>query len=464
MATATMTMKLLMLLIVAGAYCASAQQAFQCPKECKCAGYSLDCSHKGLTVVPRNLPTLTERLDLQGNNLSVVHRNDFAGLGNLRILQLLENQITSIERGSFDDLVNLERLRLNNNRLRSLPDSIFVHMPKLYRLDISYNRLQIVGKKTLRGIPRLKNLRIADNALECDCHLAWLAKWLRINPRLALFTKCASPRHLRNVEVAALKESDFKCNGVEELRNMDCMLEVMCPAKCMCAEGIVDCRDRGLTAIPDNIPEETMEVRLEQNMITSIPPKSFAEFKRLRRIDLSNNQITGLAPDAFFGLKNLNSLVLYGNKITELPQGVFDGLTSLQLLHLARNPFICDCNLRWLSEYLHSNPIETSGARCESPRRMQRKRIGQMKDSKFKCKGSEEYRTKNADQCLIDMECPPSCVCDGTIVDCSNRKLRAVPEDIPMFTTDLRLNDNLIRRIEKTGVFKELPNLQKMLV
>lgn len=55
--------------------------------------------------------------------------------------------------------------------------------------------------------------------------------------------------------------------------------------------------------------------------------------------------------------------------------------------HLAQNPFICDCNLKWLADYLRSNPIETSGARCASPRRLANKRIGQIKSKKFRCSG-----------------------------------------------------------------------------
>ena len=53
--------------------------------------------------------------------------------------------------------------------------------------------------------------------------------------------------------------------------------------------------------------------------------------------------------------------------------------------HLAQNPFICDCNLKWLADFLRSNPIETSGARCASPRRLANKRIGQIKSKKFRC-------------------------------------------------------------------------------
>jgi len=372
--------------------------------------------------------------------------------------------------------------------------------------------LSIVAKAS--SMQKLRVNRLHNNNLVCDCHLAWLAKWLRAHPTLALFAKCHDPPHLRAVEIAELQESDFTCNGVPSAQvqqpAQDCIIPPVCPSKCVCTDTIVDCRDKGLTDLPANIPESTTELRLEQNQITEIRSKVFAELKKLRRIDLSNNQISRVAADAFVGLENLNSLVLYGNKIDDLPPGIFNGLVSLQLLllnanritcvrddtfkdlhslnllslydnkiqslanatftplkniqtlHLARNPFICDCNLRWLSEYLHSHPIETSGARCESPRRMNRKKIGVIRHSKFKCKGSEEYRTKKAGKCVIDNDCPEECECEGTVVDCTARKLTMIPEKLPSYATEIKLGDNEIEKVEAVGAFEKLSMLKKL--
>lgn len=60
---------------------------------------------------------------------------------------------------------------------------------------------------------------------------------------------------------------------------------------------------------------------------------------------------------------------------------------SLSPSHLAQNPFMCDCHLKWLADYLFDNPIETSGARCSHPRRLANKRISQVKGKKFRCTG-----------------------------------------------------------------------------
>ncbi|KAJ8000450.1 hypothetical protein DPEC_G00180250 [Dallia pectoralis] len=81
-----------------------------CPAQCSCSGSTVDCHGQGLHAVPRNIPRNTERLDLNANNLTKITKSDFAGLKNLRVLQLMENKITTIERGAFQDLKELERL------------------------------------------------------------------------------------------------------------------------------------------------------------------------------------------------------------------------------------------------------------------------------------------------------------------------------------------------------------------
>lgn len=66
---------------------------------------------------------------------------------------------------------------------------------------------------------------------------------------------------------------------------------------------------------------------------------------------------------------------------------------SFTLSHLAQNPFMCDCHLKWLADYLFDNPIETSGARCSHPRRLANKRISQVKGKKFRCTGRRQVHS-----------------------------------------------------------------------
>ncbi|XP_061627170.1 slit homolog 2 protein isoform X8 [Phyllopteryx taeniolatus] len=535
-----------------------------CPAACSCTGTAVDCHGQGLRGVPRNVPRSTERLDLNANNLTKITKADFAGLRNLRVLQLMENKISTIERGAFQDLKELERLRLNRNNLAVFPELLFLGTTKLHRLDLSENQIQGVPRKAFRGaveiknlqldynhigciedgafralrdlevltlnnnnisrlsvasfnhMPKLRTFRLHSNNLQCDCHVAWLSEWLRQRPRLGLYTQCMSPPHLRGHNVAEVQKKEFVCTGYQSSSSSCSVLQ--CPESCTCSNNIVDCRGKSLTEIPTNLPETITEIRLEQNAIKVIPAGAFSSYKKLRRIDLSNNQISELAPDAFQGLRSLNSLVLYGNKITEISKGLLEGLFSLQLLllnankiaclrvdafqdlhnlnllslydnklqtiakgtfsslraiqtlHLAQNPFICDCHLKWLADYLQDNPIETSGARCTSPRRLANKRIGQIKSKKFRCSareqyfiaGTEDHRSKLGGDCFADLACPEKCRCEGTTVDCSNQKLTKIPDRIPQYAAELRLNNNEFTVLEATGIFKKLPQLRKI--
>uniref|UniRef100_A0A671L4G8 Slit homolog 1 protein n=1 Tax=Sinocyclocheilus anshuiensis TaxID=1608454 RepID=A0A671L4G8_9TELE len=473
--------------------------AQSCPSQCSCSGTAVDChgqslrmrrntrlNRNNLQVLPELLflgTTKLFRLDLSENQIQGIPRKAFRGATEIKNLQLDYNQISCIEDGAFRALRDLEVLTLNNNNISRLSVASFNHMPKL------------------------RTFRLHSNSLLCDCHVAWLSDWLRQRPRLGLYTQCMAPPSLRGHNIAEVQKKEFMCTGPQS--HSSCSV-LQCPELCTCSNNIVDCRGKGLTEIPTSLPETITEIRLEQNSIKIIPPGAFSPYKRLRRIDLSNNQITELASDSFQGLRSLNSLVLYGNKITELPKGLFDGLFSLQLLllnankinclrvdsfqdlqnlnllslydnklqtiakgtfsslraiqtlHLAQNPFMCDCHLKWLADYLQDNPIETSGARCTSPRRLANKRIGQIKSKKFRCSGVEDYRSKLGGDCFADLACPEKCRCEGTTVDCSGQKLTKIPDHIPQYTAELRLNNNEFTVLEATGIFKKLPQLRKI--
>lgn len=128
--------------------------------------------------------------------------------------------------------------------------------------------------------------------------------------------------------------------------------------------------------------------------------------------------------------------------------------------HLGRNPFLCDCYLTWLADYLHRKPVETSGVRCESPRRMQRRRISVLRDEKSRCSGMtvvhNSFQCNSIDvtltqlidrdlernlleisPCEDDPSCPSECSCKGTIVDCSSKGLKEIPRELPLYTTEL---------------------------
>uniref|UniRef100_A0A669ETK8 Slit homolog 3 (Drosophila) n=1 Tax=Oreochromis niloticus TaxID=8128 RepID=A0A669ETK8_ORENI len=459
-----------------------------CPHKCSCSGSHVDCQGLGLKTVPKGIPRNAERLDLNKNNITRITKVDFSGLKNLRILDLSENQIQAVPRKAFRGITGVKNLQLDSNHISCIEDGAFRALRDLEILTLNNNNITLIPLSSFNHMPKLRTLRLHSNNLHCDCQLSWLSDWLRARRGLAPFTQCMAPAHMRGLNVPDVQKKDFVCNG--ELTKTNLHTVTVCPPSCSCNNNIVDCRRKGLTEIPVNLPEGIVEIRLEQNLIKGVPAGAFSAYKKLKRIDLSKNQISDIAADAFSGLpnvngslhfrllnankinclrvnafqdlQNLNLLSLYDNKLQTISKGLFTPLRSIKTLHLAQNPFMCDCHLKWLADYLFDNPIETSGARCSHPRRLANKRISQVKGKKFRCTGQEDYRSRLSGECFQDLVCPEKCRCEGTVVDCSNLKLTRIPPHIPEHTTDLRLNDNEIVVLEATGIFKKLPNLRKI--
>ena len=110
----------------------------------------------------------------------------------------------------------------------------------------------------------------------------------------------------------------------------------------------------------------------------------------------------------------------------------------------------------WLTQY----PVETSGARCEGPKDMHKRKLSSLRQGQLKCYAEDVVN--EIEVCPEDSNCPSDCYCEGDTVDCAHRELKEFPLDLPKSTKRLLLNDNKISSVPALGLFNRLPNLQSL--
>lgn len=110
-----------------------------------------------------------------------------------------------------------------------------------------------------------------------------------------------------------------------------------------------------------SLPESLETVQLNNNQIRSIASHTFSTKSNLTRINLSNNQLSSMPFD---------SLKLSGNRdmqATQLSLIMTNG-QKLVDVYLANNPFVCNCNMGWLSQLLlASSSIQSANGLGNNP-------------------------------------------------------------------------------------------------
>ena len=83
----------------------------ECPKQCSCSSGIVDCSRRGLTEIPQELPKATKHLLLADNEIDFIPAYGlFNRLPNLIMLDLSRNQISRIEDGAFEGAVSIKEM------------------------------------------------------------------------------------------------------------------------------------------------------------------------------------------------------------------------------------------------------------------------------------------------------------------------------------------------------------------
>ncbi|KAG8235957.1 hypothetical protein J437_LFUL016428 [Ladona fulva] len=378
-----------------------------CPNGCTCDGTSIDCSNRGLTEIPKDLPMYTTELLLNDNELGRIRADGlFARLPNLQRLDLSRNRVTGIEQGAFQGANRLTELVLAENKIREIHNKMFLGLTNLKSLSLFDNQITCVMPGSFDPLLNLKSLNLASNPFNCNCHLSWLADWLRkrdlqlypsaMSSSLAALTpiippaRCHSPTRVKDVPIHELPSHEFKCSNDND---QGCLGDDYCPPKCTCTGTVVRCSRSRLKEIPKGIPEDTTELYLDVNEIQQIQPERLSHLTSLTRLDLSNNQISMLSNFTFANLTRLSTLIISYNKLQCIQRDALAGLKSLRIISLHGNDIsmIPNGTFNDLQSITHlwvkRDYVEPGIARCLEPHSMRDKLLLTTPASAFVCKG-----------------------------------------------------------------------------
>ncbi|KAL7636783.1 UNVERIFIED_CONTAM: hypothetical protein RMT77_012537 [Armadillidium vulgare] len=333
-----------------------------------------DCSYASLKELPKNLPNDTEVLNLRGNSIFNVE-NEISRLTQLHELDLSANRIKSIGRGRMfqntsnlvymnvakndistifhDNLLgpkNLLSLILSNNRINYIEDEAFNDLIHLQKLDLEQNLLGSLYEEWFFGLTQLNVLNLAHNRVHNIPATVF-------RPLYALERLYLSGNRISQIDPRAF-------SGLTRLK-------------------VLTLEDNLISIIPtpafQSLPELEI-LTLDQNPILKIKPldfshlsvskislcqmselrvidsKAFYNLENLRSLHITDNKnLRYIDPLAFMNINELKELQLHNNALYGIQPDIIDYIPDNVNITLFGNPFLCDCNVRWIVEAFGKN-------------------------------------------------------------------------------------------------------------
>ncbi|XP_028993032.1 nyctalopin [Betta splendens] len=334
-----------------------------CPASCSCTqerSCSVLCDRSGLAELPKEFPCEASAINLDKNRLKFLSERAFGTLPSLKSLSLDHNNISFITPGAFKGLSNLVELKMAHNEYISyLHTRTFTGLKKLLRLDLSDCNLfnipdrifieQTALKELLcfqnnfrripgavRGMENLTHIYLERNKMEAVAY----------NSLLGL----GSLRYLNLQEnrINVIHEQSFQ--DLVRLENFYLNDNLLSDLPRFAFKGLIRLK----------------MLNLGGNQLTNVSKTWFGDLVELEVLYLDRNQLLCIEEGTFENLTSLISLHLNSNNLTSLPLPVFQPVYFLGRLYLFKNPWECDCSLKWLKQWMDSYKL-VRDIPCASP-------------------------------------------------------------------------------------------------
>ncbi|XP_063951650.1 leucine-rich repeat-containing protein 4-like [Lytechinus pictus] len=241
------------------------------------------------------------------NSIGEIGNTELDGLEGVSQLQLGSNNLGVLDPNIFNGMIALRSLSLDSNRIVTLNEKATPWNISLVDLNLAGNEITSLNSSTFYGLKTLRKLDLSEN---------YKLQFIKNDT----FVYCYS---LTELDVTDTKILNFNFPYLP-------FLTTLILQSSYCPENLIRPGNLG------NKAPSLETLNLQDNVLM------------LENLwDSSTNKST------FFGLQNLSRLDL-----SRLNRSTFEPLSSLTEADLSHNPFVCNCDLKWLPSWLKGTSME----------------------------------------------------------------------------------------------------------
>ncbi|XP_052831617.1 toll-like receptor Tollo [Octopus bimaculoides] len=319
--------------------------------------------------------------------------NGLVRLGNLRYLDISYNQINKLHIDYVKTFFKMEHFIGHHNKLLTVSREELLEWKGLRYLDISHNKLEMLN---LPMVSSLETLYVSHNKLRS---LLFPVGTMALKTIDASNNKLTSMVPFQFSGMQHIHLVNYSCNDITMIHEQT--FKGYTPKK-------IDLSGNKITKLDHYGWEFATEVYLRNNPLKKISIQAFYHMFSLEILDLGHNKIKEIVPGTFKHLKNLTTLLLsdndfgsntdFGrvfnpllqlkhldlsanaltvlnnaslkknpnlksiyltfNNLTKISPAMFSAIAKLERIDFSLNPYVCDCSLLPLRDWLRKTSAE----------------------------------------------------------------------------------------------------------
>lgn len=263
--------------------------------------------------------------------IEILHPHILQMFSNLNQLDLMSVSLKNFSKKSFDNCNSIVSIKLSYNKLQDIPDRTFSKCRVLKRLDLSFNMIFEMSDRSLDGLDNLEFLNLNSNPVKFASRalssLINLKTLYLQNFQLNTTTDFRVFQYLVNLETI-----DLSCvhSTFDQVKNLINLLRKL-------KEIILTFNYYSIVDFKFLSQFDLRVLRLDSNILSSIPPNTFENYTNLLVLSISLNYITSLSYETFVGLHNLDQFYIGNNNIAVIPEITFDHFEELTIMDISYN-------------------------------------------------------------------------------------------------------------------------------